>query len=320
MLYDIIKRLSEDTGVHLEQQRTDLVNLVHRAAEPLYRRLECNAIMREVTVLVPSNQVITVPSYIGPMRGLRESVIDNNFALNTMMAPRFVKNDWQYKWKNWRELPGSAIYTDLDVVAPLTITVSAVEGTGVTVHIIGQTNTGQRIEEEVVMDATSKTTTNSFGPNIFTIACFDERQYDISIQDDNDQVVAILYNNENKTHYRKFDVSEFNWSKDVSDGTTTVDLLYKHPYWKMLNDADEFPADGYEDAIYFAAMALWAVPQQGKESMAAAYMQQSLIEPIATKNSEEEKQVKKLQFERHPLYNQIRRRYYHIPVVNTPRT
>lgn len=316
MLFDIIKRLAEDTGLHLEQDRLALVNIANRSAEMLYKRLECNAIMREVTVLVPTNLVISLPSFIGPLRGMRESQTDINFDLNTQSYPRFIKNDWQYKWKNWRELQGSAIGAGLNVIAPLTIEVSAVEATPVTIKISGKTNNAQRLEESILLNEVSATTTKSFGPHIDSIACFDARQYDITIKDDDGNEIAILYNNESKTHYKLIDVSEFHWSRDVSDGNTTVELLYKQPFYKFINDSDEFAAQGYEDAIYFGAMSLWAAPQQGKEQLALMYGQQAMLEPQSDKSNEELHQNKKLQFGRNPFYNQIRRSHYNVPFLN----
>ena len=310
MFKDILTRVAEDTGYHVTQDRTLLTKLIHRAAEMIYNRLECNAIMREATVLVPENMVISLPSFIGPLRGIKESSIERNFKVNPMMYPRYVKDDWTYKWKNWRELRVSPIHTNLGAVGPLTLTVAAVESTPVTVKIVGQTDTAARIEEEVVMSATSMSTTNSFGPNVYSIVCFDTRTKDITIKDDTNTEVAILYNNEQKTHYKLYDVSEYQWSKDVSDGTTTIEILYKHPLFQMINDADEFPAQGYENAIYFEAMALWAAPQQGKEQLAAAWHQQAMIEPITTKDNEESMLNKKLNFGRNPVYGATRR-YYH---------
>lgn len=316
MLKDLIIRIAEDTGYHPTQDRVAIINLVHRAAEMLYNRLECNAIMREVTVLVPENKVISLPSFIGPLRGLREARIDVNFNLNPQMYPRFVKNDWEYKWKNWRELRTSPIHTNLGAIGPLTFSVAAVETTPVTLKIVGQTDTANKVEEELVLDSVTKSTVNNFGPNVFNIACFETRNHNIIVKDDTDTEVAVLYNNEQKSFYKLYDISEFYWSKDVADGTTTIEILYKHPYVKMLNDADEFPAPVYENAIYFEAMALWAAPQQGKEQLASAWHEQALIEPNATKQSEEEMLNKRMRFGRNPLYNQIRRRHYNVPFAN----
>lgn len=317
MLFDIIKRLSEDTGIHLTQQRDALVNIVHRAAEMIYNRLECNAIMREVTVLVPENMVISLPSFIGPLRGLKESSIDTNVPLYPMMFPRYMKNDWQYKWKNWIEMPPSPIFQNLNAIAPITFEVAQVEGTGITVKVSGQTPNANRLEEVLLLNSVLKATTNSFGPRIDSIVSFDERQFDITVKDDDGNIIALLYNNQNKTHYKLINVAQYTWSKDVADGTTTMEILYKHPYWKMINDSDEFPAFDYENAIYFLSMSLWAAPQQGKEALAATYFQQSMLEPQATKGSEEQLQQKTIQMGRNPLYNAIRRKYYNISFFDT---
>lgn len=311
MFKNILTRVCEDTGYHPTQDRQAIINLVDRAAFMLYNRLECNAIYREVTCLVPENKVIALPSFVGPLRGIKEAVTDINFDLNTQSYPRFVKNDWQYKWKNWVELRSSCIHTSLPSVAPLTFTVAAVETVPITIKIVGQTANSQRIEEELVLDATSKETANSFGPNLFTIACFNTgRVYDVTVKDDDGNTIAVLYNNEEKTEYKLYDISQYSWSKDVADGTTAIEILYKHPYFRMQNDADEFPADGYDNAIYFQSIALWAAPQTGKEALTSAMQAQALIEPKATRDNDEQKMNKKMQFGRNPLYNAIRPRLF----------
>jgi hypothetical protein len=318
MLKNIIQRLAEDTGMHLVQDRAALVNLANRAASMLHTRLECNDIMRETTVLVPENKVIALPSFIGSLRGMRETERDWNFSLYPMMQPRFMRDGWLHKYRNWRELHGSPIYRDLTVIGPLTIEAEGVESTPAVLKISGQTDTAQKVEEELTLSLATGQTSKTFGPIIYSIASFSERSYNISIKDDNGTECAILYNNEEKTHYKLIDVSEFQWTKDVSDGRTTIDLLYKQPLYKMVNDSDEFPADNYDDTIYFQAMSLWASTQPGKEQLMTTFAQQAMMEPHANKNNQEQGQTKKLNFGRNPLYGAIRRRSAYSYAVNRP--
>jgi hypothetical protein len=307
MLKDIITLIAQDTGMDVVQDRAALIQMSNRAAKDLYNKVERNFLRREITVLVPENKVVALPDFVGPLRGIAEATFDIMVPLQTRMQPRYTKSDRQYKFHNWRDLGYTPIHTSLDSIAPLTIEVVAAEATPVTLKIIGQTANSARIEEEIVLDAVTKETTNSFGPDIFAIACLDKnRVYDIIIKDDDGDEIARLANNAKECKYKLIDVSEYPWNLDSADGTL-IDLCYKIPFVDLSNDADSYAFS--DSAVHFNAMAIWLAPQTGKEASAGGYQQQALLELNSEKESDELSNERKFQFERNPYYGAVRRQH-----------
>jgi hypothetical protein len=310
MLLDIITRLAADTSLDVVQQRTTLVNIANHSAKAIHHMLECNRIFKEVSLEVPPDKLITLPYYIGEIRGLRIHTTEMPFDLKAMAVPRYSNSTLQYKIKNWRDLGDSPLHTNLTVVGPLTFTAASVEAQPITIIVTGQSDDANRIEEKVILDVTSKSTTHNFGLRIDTIACFTPRQYDITVTDDQGNEVATLFNNQSKTRYKLIDVSQIFWPmSDTIDGMSIIDVLYKMPFFPLINDTDSFSAgDDYDDAIYHYGFYLYLLPMAGKEQDAQQEFQRAILSIKSIKDGTEDAIDKRLNFGRNKFFDLFKRR------------
>ncbi len=278
MLIEILKPFCADTGYDIISDRTIALDYINRAAFEVYKGLEADDLMREVTLVVVNNSQMTLPPYIGMLRGLRHiwpwglnSEI-NGFSgdIYEIGSPRYFSNSWKDKWTGWRAKGKVAIHTSISNASVLTLTVPVVESTPIVVTITGATAQSGRISESVTIDALTKTTTNSFA-FIESIVCLTNRTYNTTVSDVNGVELALLYNNELKTRYNLIDIARYPWGLFAGCLTNIAEVLYKIKFYPFVNDTDEFGAEGYEEAIRYKAMELWSTPQTDREQEALAF-------------------------------------------------
>ena len=313
MLIDVLTRVASDAGYHPTQQRTKLIKILSDAAKDLHKILECDKIYRECTLVVPPNKVVSLPSFIGEVRGTRMTTIDTPFDVNSMSAPRYVSGTWQYKIKNWRDLGDSPAHTNLPGVLPLYLYADVIETPNIQVTISGQTASALRDEEIVTLDSSPKQTTKNFGLAIYSISCNTLRSCNIKVKDVDGNEYAILYNTDNYSRYKLIDVSQVFWSADTTDGQTMIDILFKVPVTELTRDTDLFyGGNDYDNAWYYQSMYNYARTMQGREADAARYKAEALGCLIQDKGSEDEGKLKKISFGRNKFFSLFRQRndYY----------
>ena len=310
MLINVLQRVAADAGYEPTQQRAALLKLLNNAAKEVYNRLECNRIFREVTLAVAPNKLVSLPAFVGPLRGVRQHTSDIPFDLHSMGQPRYSSTTWQYKFKNWRDVGESPVHTFVSAVGPLTLEIDEADNSEIIVS--GETATSQRFEETVTMSSASVDTTTSFGPTIHNIASMSDRELNITISDMNGNEIAVLYNNQPRTRYTLIDVAQVFWSQDTSDGDSLVDVMYKEPLIKFENDGDLFPAgDYYDDAWYAMAMHLHYLPQENRNEDAQRFFFQCMAMLISAKDGNEQQLEKHLSFGRNKFYGLFKRRKYY---------
>lgn len=314
MLLDVLTRVSADTGYHAVQKRTALLNLLNNAAKEMYDSLECNDIYREVTCVVPRDKLVSLPSIIGPIRGVREHTCDFPFPMQSISAPRYVDERWNYKVRNWRILKSSPVHTFLSEIGPIiaeTLDVNA----GLSLLISGRTPNSERYEESITIDATPKNTLTAFS-DINNISCTQERTYNITIKDSNQIEIAVLYNTENETRYLIVDVSQVFWSKDTANDETLVDICYKNPLWRFTKDSDVFPAGSqYDEAWYHLCMHKYFSPMQNRSSDASSERALYAAAMVEAKGSQESFIEKKFTFGPNKYFDLFNRPYSDEPFI-----
>src|ERR1051326_560631 len=311
MLIEVLTKVAGDTGLHPVQKRTTLIELLNKAAKELRKELECTAIYREITVLALPNKVISLPSFVGDLKGLRMHTVDIPFDVHSMIAPRYVANTVGYRYKNWRDLGESPVHTITNVIGPLQLYPAVVETTPVTVMIDAQSNKAARIQENVLVDVLFKSTGNLFGPQIFGIGCLTRnRQYDIVIKDSTGTELATLYNTDTKTRYKIFDVSQVFWGLDSSAGETLIDVLYKVKADFLSRDSDSFYAgDDYDEPWYNLCMYYNFLPMENRLQQAMTHRAAALDFLNSAKESAEGGELKKLSFGRNRFFDLWGRRW-----------
>jgi hypothetical protein len=264
MLINVLTRLAADTGYHITQKRVTLIDLLYKSGKEIHQQLEANKMFREVTLVVPTNKVVSLPSFVGDLKGMRIHTNDIPFSLFGVGSPRYIKHTDDYKFRNWRDLGDSPIHTLPTNVGFINFSTNVVEDS--VLMISGQTDKAEMIEEEVTLDSASVNTTNLFGPRIDSIACVSQdRTSDITIKDDTGTELAILYNNAYKTRYKLIDVSELFFPIDTSLEESLIDICYKLPYRMLTRDSDSLiSGDDFDEAWYNMAMFMHLSPVPDK--------------------------------------------------------
>lgn len=318
MLIDVLTRVSADTGLHATQKRSTLISLLQNAAIAIHDRLECSKLYREVTLAVMPNSVVSLPTFIGELKGMRMHTNELPFELHSIGQPRYMQTTLGYKFKNWRDLGESCVQTLPSIVGPLILVSGGIETIPAVVTISAQTATALRIEESVTVDQSPKPTVNLFGPQIYEIACPVERNYDITINDGNNLPIAILYNNFRKTRYKIVDVSQIFWTLDTATGESLIDVLYKLPKTRLFRDTDTFYAgDDYDDTWYNMAMHFYFKPINNRQDDSKNFFVMAMQAIDAAKDSTESGIIKRVSFGRNRFYNIFKKyRYYPGSVTN----
>lgn len=308
MLIDVLNRVAADTGLHPVDKRATLLKLLDKSAKEMHKQLECSKIYREVTLVVMPDSVVSLPSFVGECKGMRIHTNEIPFDLANIGNPRYTNTTLQNWYKNWRDLGESPVHTVLSAIGQLTIETPIVEDVPVTLIINGNTNNAERIEEKIILDDTSKETTELFGPKLFTIGCVSNiRTSDIVIKDVNGIEIAKLNNNQNECRYKIMDVSKVFWPSDTSAGESLIDVLYKVPATTLSQDSDIFYAGSdYDDAWYNFACYFYFKPIQNRKDDAAAFHADAVAFMQAAKESGEGSQLKKLAFGRNKFYGLFR--------------
>ena len=161
MYIDVAQRLATSTGLDVVRQALTIQNLLNNGAKELYNRLQCNKIHWENTLRVPNNKIVSLPNYLGEVKGIRSSISGVSIDLHGMSQPRYTSATWKYRWKNWRDLGESAVMQLPSCVGPLSIS-STVQAAPVTIIISAQTQNAFRIEEKLLLDSFVKQTNNLF--------------------------------------------------------------------------------------------------------------------------------------------------------------
>jgi hypothetical protein len=310
MLIDVLTRLSADTGMDLVNKRDALLRLANNGAKELHKRLETTAIFREVTLAVYPNKVVSLPAYVGDLRGMRIHSCDVTFDLHSLGNPRFVNNTQSYKINNWRDVGTSPVHTYLASAGPLTLTVEAPESTPITVTILGETDQSAEYSEDITISATTQTTTGNFAV-VKSISCTEQRTYDIKVYDINAIEVAVLYNNQRQTRYKVVDVSQVFYAVDTTAGENFVDIMYKLPIVEFTRDADTFyGGDDFDEAWYNMCMFIWLKPMENRASDAKVYLEDALMTVKAAKQSAENGIVKRLCYGKNKFYDLYEVRHF----------
>lgn len=314
MLLDIINAFCTDTGYDPVKQRTIVLQYINRAAFRIYQALESDDVMREMTLSVPRNMQVSIPAFVGQLRGVRETFNTGSncegpgsvIPIFEIGVPRYTTDTSKFRWRNWTYKGVAPLSTSLTASGPLTFEMGYFD-TNVNFVIIGKTGSAAKIKETLNADSPTVTTTNSWS-EISSITCSADRTSDVSIKDLNGVEVAVLYNNETSTRYGIIDVAQYAWANYGGPSSFILaEVLYKAKFYKFVNDEDTFVAEGFDEAILAKAMVLWYAPQEGKENQVVEYTADSQAVMDANTNSAEGGTQRRIQFAKNPIYTAFSR-------------
>ncbi len=272
-----VEYILNQTGVkiglnpNVSTDRSVLLRFLNEGARELYMQADLPGSILEQVFKVNGDQTITLPWYVGPIRGLREQASMQVWHLN-QQRPRYNQFNWQDMWRNYRTKNKQALQTSIHNEAQLIITTPAVEVQPVVISILGTTILGSQIVETVTMNAVSKTTVNAWKEPIYSIKKDRFNNYDITVSDVDGMVLSVIPNCMKAAEYQVIDVSACPWlNQNTSPLDNYMELLFKQTLPYLFLDDQEFPANDYDDVVVNKMLQLWS-EEQGKVELAKAYM------------------------------------------------
>ena len=265
-------------GTSSDDELNLLRRLCSRAAREIYKFDDLPGSLKEVILSVPANKQVSLPSFIGDIRAMREYTYGIKIELNDM-RPRYHYNSWPTYWRKWRLKYGNATYREITNGGPLFFApkkLVTVSGTPVpfTISITGKNDDSSLVNEDVVINQSTQQTVNSF-TEIKEIQRQVRGTYDLAVLDTNGIELAVLENHQLKTSYTIADISQYPFLYVPDLLEQYIEILYKQPLYPFYDMADSFPCDGYDDAIAMKACEIHFRPQDGKKDKVAYYSEQS---------------------------------------------
>lgn len=250
--------------------RSVLLRFLNEAVRELYSEADLPGTLVEQVFKVNGDQTISVPFYVGRIRGVREAASMQAWHLN-QMRPRYNQFNWSDMWRNIRLKNKQALQVSVTNESVGVITVEEVENPPIVVTLSGPTPSASLIHENITMDSVSKESVNDF---IDYVAVKKDRanNFDVTLSDIDGKMLTTIPNNELEAKYQIFDISSCPWlPQNTSPLDNYVEILYKKTLSYLSADEDEFPAMfDYDDAIVNKMLQLW-FEEQGKSELAKEY-------------------------------------------------
>jgi hypothetical protein len=267
----ILQQVGKKRGLDpaIASQRETLVRILNEAADALYTQSDLPNSLWEMVFKVNGNQTITLPSYVGQMRAIREFFTQIPWHLNNI-RPRYNQVTWPDMWRNWRIIGNIALQATVRNTSKGVLSVHAVETPPIEVTINGSTEFASAVTETVVMDQIEKNTENNY-TDYHTIRKNRFSSYDVTLKDVDGMVMSAIPNNELEADYLVVDVSLFPFlNADVSSQCHYLEVLYKKALPWLSDDGQSFPARGYDDIIVDKCLQIFA-EEEKKVDIAALY-------------------------------------------------
>lgn len=267
----VLHNLGVKMGLNPAQpsERDVLLRFVNEAAEELYDSFDPPGSLLEDTWKVNGDQTITMPYYVGEVRGIRESASWASWHIN-QLRPRYNQFNWGDCWRNVRLKNTQCLAATVTNQSVGVLTVKAVEEPPIVVTIAGKTVDSAESNEIVVMDAVTKNTIHQYLD--YTLIAKDRVSlYDVTLSDVDGKFLSMISNIMLEPAYQIYDVSSCPW---IQQSTSVVDhyleILFKKALPWFENDSDTFPAQKYDNIWVNKCLQLWA-EEQGKMSDALAW-------------------------------------------------
>lgn len=268
----IIYLVSSKMGLDPAQpsSRETMLRFVNEAAMELYSQSDPPGSLMEWVIKVNGDQTCTLPNLVGQLRAVRECASMQAWHIN-QMRPRYNEFNWKDQWRNYRLRDKQALQATVTNQSVGVITVADVENPPIIVTVSGPTPNATSIQENIVMDALSKQTVNTF--NDYTAVSKDRpNNCDVTLSDVDGKVLTVIPNNELYAEYQVIDISTCPWlPQNTSPLDNYVEILFKKKLTYLQNDNDIFPAyNDYDYVIVNKVMQLWN-EEQGNGEVAVAY-------------------------------------------------
>jgi len=262
---DILTDVLTYTGKRISttEEKDKYKRNINKCAWELHREYDLVGCLREQFFAIdPDEDHITFPWYIWQVRGIRHK--DGRFKIDQLdMRPRYQSNAWEPSgFTEWRKLHRVPIAKEPTVAAPLQVSIPFAETSDIIVTITGSITSGVRVTEQITIAAGSLLTNsvNTFdrGNNNYSIDSIAKDRVttnDVTVKDMAQEEIAIIPNKALHSTYYLYAISSM--FGESSHDCEVYEVLYKTAFIPFDNDADEFLADGYDDAIVEKYLEWW---------------------------------------------------------------
>lgn len=303
MLSSILQYVKEITGIDPAAgtpQRTQALLYVNRAAREIYANTDLpGSLFEREFAISTETQMITLPWYVGEVRGARRPSWDHKIQLVTPQLRHHYK-PWRQPSMQWRQMFKTPLIRHMTQAGKLVVTLSVPESSRtITVTIKGQTSTAMQHTETVTFSPgeTTKTTTAQFiqaAPfGITNIVKSHRTSGDVTITQAADgREIAVIANCMLTATNRLIQIHD--GQRSVMYATNEhVEILFKWPFMELIDDTDQFlGTDAYDDAIVWKMREHWhsTRPEEADIAITAAMKcAQQVAAVMNTMESAEEK-------------------------------
>lgn len=263
-LKKILTDLASEMGVVVtsDEQLAYWTSRVNDAAEELYSSTDIPGCLMENTFNIEDEgqtaSMLTLPWYVGELRGLRFTTVQGGKIPINDMRPRYHygrgwgDNAFSIPFRIVRE--NVTLAREIANAAPLTFTLPKAESADVVITIIGETDVAARVQETVTIPAGQLqiTTANSWADVPENIEKAALNAGDIVITDVEDNTLGLIPNSELTPSYKWVEITDPNLGVGNAYGSTAaVDILFKKPFRRFRNVYDEFPCKKCDRAIFY---------------------------------------------------------------------
>lgn len=273
----LFQQIAETLGVLNSNvdKTTQLLMWANRGARALYDSYDLPGSVKEQFFCVDWSQyVVTLPWYVGGVRGLRYNNISQR--INQIdMRPRYNSSPWVQPLLTFRTLQPTPLATSLTQAGTLTFTIASAETEPFTVTIIGQTSTADRVIETLTFNVgdVTKTTGNQWNQEApFGITSIKKNAYtanDVVITETaTGTEVGRISNGQYEAINTRVQIVDWNVTPPVWSNGNCIEVLYKQRYQPFFTVEDSWIDERLEQALVYMVKYLWAMETKPDEAAA----------------------------------------------------
>jgi hypothetical protein len=308
----ILRRVAAEAGLgNLATnpgQRLRAIDIVNEACEDLWEEVDAPGSLEEAIFLVQADNELALPPFVGVMRAMREKALMKKWTLKDM-RPRYQQEPWENMWRNWRVKGKSPIQATIQNAAPLTFSMAVPDNSVITVT--GATAQANFVGDSVTMSASQVVGNLSF-IDIESITKKEVNTGDVIITDVLGNVLSIFTNDALDSMYLIVDVSQYPFGGETMSGSRVMEVLFKRPLKRLINDTDTYPIPEWDKIIVNKTLQIMTESQEGKEQRAQLYAQKTQLLARNKVNHQEGGMEKEVQYAENPFYGMTKRPYSRI--------
>lgn len=256
MLLDILKMVKEETGIKYDTsppEKNLAIARINRAALEIHTMFDLhNSISEEVFDINQGSQQVSLPNYVGLIRGCR--YFDNRQRVPIEAgANRYQSGFGNEVWYlKFREKEDSVLFHEISNQSILTFTLPIVETNDINIFIIGRTSNSTSFKEQVVIKAgtLSASSIGNYKDPLISLRKSATNLYDISITDIEGVQLAIFPNSHLGLIHRILQVAESPYIP-MPNSMSALEIQYKKRYQPLVDDTDVFICGSIYDFAIF---------------------------------------------------------------------